>query len=391
MNYHAIRRQTFSRYLKTADQGLDAALVTSPVNVTYLTGFTGDASYLLVTPKVSVLISDPRFEVQIREECTDVGRAGELELHIRPHNRLIEEAAAEVIAKLGAKNVMVEGTRLSLSELETIQSYSPKTTFVPKSGIIETLRSVKDMGEIACIREAVKAAERAYRMFVATLAPTDTEKEMVDALDGFIRRAGARGSAFSTIVGVGERGALPHAPPTNRRLEEASKLLIDWGADMVYKSDITRVIRSPFVTTPTRKNKQERTAYSLEEVYSIVLAAQDAALAEIRPGAKCVDVDAAARRVISNAKLKNDPRLKLADCFHHGLGHGIGLEIHEAPRVRANSTDLLEPGMVITIEPGIYIPGWGGVRIEDDILVTRDGYTMLTTLPRDLPPKDWVR
>jgi len=388
MNYFALRRQTLARYLKSSDQGLEAALVTSPVNVTYLTGFTGEASYLLVTPKASVLISDSRFEVQIREECPDIGKVGELDLHIRPHTRLIEEAAGEVIGKLGAKTVMVEGTRLSLSELETIQAHSPKTTFVPKSGIIETLRAVKDMGEIDRIREAVRVAERAYKMFIATLAPTDTEKEMVDALDGYLRRAGARSSAFPTIVGVGERGALPHSPPTSRRLEEASKLLVDWGADLVYKSDITRVIRSPFVTTPTRKNKYERTAFSLDEVYSIVLAAQDAALAEIRPGAKCADVDAAARKVISTAKLKGDPKLKLGDCFHHGLGHGIGLEIHEAPRVRANSNDVLEAGMVITIEPGLYIPSWGGVRIEDDILVTRDGYTLLTTLPRDLPPKD---
>jgi Xaa-Pro aminopeptidase len=355
--------------------------------VTYLTGFTGEASYLVVTPKSSVLVSDSRFEVQIREECPEVGKAGELELHIRPHTRTVEDATAEVIGKMGLKNVSVEGSRISVAELETLKSFSSKATFIPQSGVVETLRAVKDMGEIEKIREAVRVAERAFKMFTATLAPTDTEKEMVDALDGFLRRSGARGAAFSTIVGAGERGALPHAPPTSRRLEESSKLLIDWGADMVYKSDLTRVIRSPFVTTPTRKNKFERTAYSLDEVYEIVLEAQDAALAEIRPGAKCVDVDAAARKVITNAKLKNDPKLKLGDCFHHGLGHGIGLEIHESPRVRANSDDVLEAGMVITIEPGIYIPGWGGVRIEDDILVTRDGYTMLSTLPRDLPPK----
>jgi Xaa-Pro aminopeptidase len=387
MNYFALRRQTLARYLKASDQGLEAALVTSPINVTYLTGFTGEASYLIVTPKQSVLISDSRFEAQIREECADAGRAGELELHIRPHTQVIEQSAADVIAQLGVKNVTVEGTRIAVSELETIKQFASKATFVPQSGVVETLRSVKDMGEVEKIREAVRVAERAYKMFTATLAPTDTEKEMVDALDGYLRRAGARGAAFPTIVGVGERGALPHAPPTSRRLEESSKLLIDWGADLVYKSDITRVIRSPFITTPTRKNKQERTAYSLDEVYEIVLAAQDAAFAEIRPGAKCSDVDAAARRVISNAKLKNDPKLKLADCFHHGLGHGIGLEIHEAPRVRANSNDVLEAGMVITIEPGIYLPGWGGVRLEDDVLVTRDGYTLLTSLPRDLPPK----
>lgn len=387
MNYYALRRQALIRHLKAPGSGLEAAVITSPVNVTYLTGFTGEASYLVVTPKNSVLVSDSRFEVQIREECPEIGKAGDLDLHIRPHTRTVEDATAEVLGKLNVKSASVEGTRISVSELETLKSFAPKVEFVPESGVIEAHRAVKDMGEIEKIREAVRVAERAYKMFIATLSPTDTEKEMVDALDGYLRRSGARGAAFNTIVGAGERGALPHAPPTNRRLEESSKLLIDWGADMVYKSDLTRVIRSPFTTTPTRKNKQERTACSLEEVYDIVLRAQDAAFAEIRPGAKCVDVDAAARNVIGNAKLKSEPKIKLADCFHHGLGHGIGLEIHEAPRVRANSTDVLEPGMVITIEPGIYIPGWGGVRIEDDVLVTRDGYTLLSTLPRHLPPK----
>jgi Xaa-Pro aminopeptidase len=387
MNYFALRRQTLARTLKSSDKGLDAALVTSPVNVTYLTGFTGEASFLIVTPKTSVLVSDYRFSEQIREECPDIGKVGELELHVRPHNRTVEDATADVIGKMGLKNVSVEGSRISVSELQTLQSYATKTTFVPQTDVVESQRAIKDMGEIERIREAVAVAERAFRMFIATLAPTDTEKEMVDALDGYLRRSGARGAAFSTIVGAGERAALPHAPPTGRRLEECSKLLVDWGADLVYKSDITRVIRSPFVTTPTRKNKQERTAYSLEEVYEIVLAAQNAALAQIRPGVKCSDVDGAARSLIANSKLKSDSKLKLGDCFHHGLGHGIGLEIHEAPRVRANSDDVLEAGMVITVEPGIYIPGWGGVRIEDDVLVTRDGCTLLTTLPRDLPTR----
>jgi Xaa-Pro aminopeptidase len=250
--------------------------------------------------------------------------------------------------------------------------------------LVETLRTVKDMGEVEKIREAVRVAERAYRMFIATLRPADTEKDMVDALDGYLRRAGARCAAFPTIIGAGERGALPHAPPTNRRLEETSKLLIDWGADLIYKSDLTRTIRSPFVTTPTRRNKFERVGYSLEEIHQVVKDAQAAALAEIRPGAKARDVDAAARKVIASSKLRSDPSLKLSECFTHGLGHGIGLEIHEKPSLRPNTDDVLEAGMVVTLEPGIYIPGWGGVRIEDDVLVTRDGHTVLTTLSKDL-------
>ena len=385
MNYFALRRQALIKNLKKQDAGLDAALITCPVNVTYLTGFTSDASYVIVTAKTSILISDQRFEVQIAEECLEIGKGTDLELHIRPHNKTTSDAAADIITKLGVKSVAVEGNRLSVADLDWIKSMSPKATFVPLMNMVESLRTVKDMGEVTKIREAIRIAERAFKMFTATIRPADTEKDMVDALDGFLRRAGARCAAFPTIVGVGERGALPHAPPSNRQLEEASKVLIDWGADLVYKSDMTRTMRSPFSTIPTRKNKFERVGYSFEEIYTIVLAAQNAAFAEIRPGAKAKDVDNAARKVIASSRLKNDPKLKLGDHFTHGLGHGIGLEIHEAPRVRANSEDVLEAGMVITIEPGIYIPGWGGVRIEDDVLVTRDGYTMLTTLSRDLP------
>ena len=386
MNYFALRRQALIRNLSKDTEGPEAAVITCPVNVTYLTGFTGDSSNVIVTPKTAILVSDLRYDVQIKEECEDVGKNGELELHIRPHNKTTGEATAEVLAKLGVKSVAVEANRLPIGALEGFRSLVPKATFVPQDELVETLRTVKDMGEVERIREAVRIAERAYKMFLATLRDTDTEKEMVDSLDGYLRWAGARGSAFPPIVSVGERGALPHAPPSSRQLEEGTKLLVDWGADLLYKSDITRTIRSPFRTTPTRKNKFERVGYSFEEIHQIVLNAQNAAIAEIRPGAKAKDIDAAARKVISSAKLKNEPSTKLGEHFTHGLGHGIGLEIHENPRIRANSEDVLEAGMVITIEPGIYLPGWGGVRIEDDILVTRDGCTMLTTLPRDLSP-----
>lgn len=386
MNDLALRRQALLRNLKQPKDGPDAVLVTSAVNVTYLTGFTGEASYFVTTPKASVLVTDPRFEAQAKEECPEVGTGKEPDLHVRPHNRTTLEAAVEVLTKAGARAVAVEANRLTVAEFEALRQLAPKLEFVPRTDLVETLRAVKDQGEVERIREAVKVAERAYRMFVATLRETDTEKEMADTLDGYIRRAGARGSSFPPIVAVGERGALPHAVPTDRVLGDASKLLIDFGADLVYKSDITRTIRSPFTPAPTRRTKAERVGYDFEEVYQIVLAAQTAARAAIRPGVPAKEVDAAARKVITGAKLKGHPAVKLGDHFTHGLGHGIGLEIHEAPRVRANSEDVLEAGMVITIEPGVYIPGWGGVRIEDDVLVTRDGHVLLTSLPRELPP-----
>jgi Xaa-Pro aminopeptidase len=271
-----------------------------------------------------------------------------------------------------------------LGELEQLKALAPKINFVPLSGVIEAQRVIKDPSEVQKIEDSVRVAERAFRMFIATLREADTEKDMVDALENYIRRAGARGSSFPPIVAVGERGALPHAPPTNRQLGEGSKILVDWGADLLYKSDLTRTLRSPFGTAPSRRNKMERVGYDFEEIYQVVLNAQNAALAMIRPGVKAKDVDAAARKAIATAKIHRAPEGNLADYFTHGLGHGIGLEVHEAPKIRANSEDVLESGMVITIEPAIYIPGWGGVRIEDDVLVTHDGYRLLSTLPREI-------
>jgi Xaa-Pro aminopeptidase len=403
MNYLLQRRHTLAQTLKK--NSLDAFLVTAPVNVTYLTGFTGDASFYVALPRHGVLVSDTRFEEQIKEECFGIeegkeaehptayprtlkpkagGKDDGLEAYIRSHNKTTYEAAAEVLAKAGAKAVGVEGNRLTLGELESLQELAPKATFVPVGGVIEAQRVVKDPSEVAKLREAVQVAERAFRMFIATLREADTEKDMVDALEGYVRRAGGRCTAFPPIVAVGERGALPHAPPTAKPLGDGSKVLIDWGVDLLYKSDMTRTLRSPFGTAPTRRNKYERVGIDFNELYRIVLEAQNAALAAIRPGVKAKEVDAVARKALATAKLDRIPKdLKLADHFTHGLGHGIGLEVHEAPRIRANSEDVLESGMVVTIEPGVYIPGWGGLRIEDDVLVTHHGATLLTSLSRE--------
>ena len=374
MNYIAQRQEFLARNKR---DGIDAVLVTTPVNVTYLTRFTGDASFYVSAPKNNVLVSDSRFEEQIKEEVRDI------DVHIRPHDETTYEAAVAVLTASGAKAVAVEGNRITFEELETLRALGPKLTFVPRSNMVESQRVVKDPSEVENIREAVRVAERAFKMFVATIREADTEKDMSDALEAYVRRAGGRGTPFTPIVAVGERGALPHAPPTDRRLGDGSKVLVDWGADMLYKCDITRTLRSPFGTAPSRKNKHERVGFEFEHLYQVVLDAQNAAIAAIRHGVKAKDVDAAARKVIANAKIKGED-IKLADYFTHGLGHGIGLEIHESPRVRANSEDVLEHGMVITVEPGIYIPGWGGIRIEDDVLVKPDGAVLLTTLPREI-------
>jgi Xaa-Pro aminopeptidase len=372
MNYFAQRRANLARDLKT--DSVDAYLITNETNVRYLTGFTGDSSYLLLSAKNGILVSDTRFEQQIREECPG------LEAAIRGHNKTTPELAIELIGKMNAKIIGVEGEHTTIAMLEHLQQKAPKVVFQNTTTRTEALRAIKDASEIEQIRAAIAVAEKAFRMFVAMVRPNDTEKEMADALDGFIRRAGGIASSFPAIVAVGERGGLPHAPPTQRRLCDGSKLLVDWGADLGYKSDITRCFRNPFSSDVSRKSKFERTGHKFEKVYSTVLAAHMAAVSELRPGAHVKTVDAAARKVIGDAGY--------GDFFTHGLGHGLGLEVHEAPRIRGNSEDVLQEGMVVTIEPGIYLGAdsggdWGGIRIEDDYLIAKDGAIRLTTLPHD--------
>lgn len=372
MNYLTTRRNTLLKDVKA--DGPDTFLITSATNVEYLTGFTGTSGTLVLNGKNAILVSDSRYEEQIKEECPG------LDVHIRPHTKTLAEATAEVLAKAGAKAVGVEADHMTLAALDTLKEKAGKQSFVGLNRKVETLRAIKDPSEIEAIRTAVGVAERAFKMFLAMIRANDSEKDLADAMEGYLRRAGARCSAFPTIVAVGERGALPHARPTDRPVGDGSKLLIDWGADLGYRSDITRTLRSPFPAAPIRKTKQERVGHNFEQVYAAVKAAQDAAVAELRAGVKAKDVDAAARKALAKHSTKG---VDLADHFTHGLGHGIGLDTHELPNIRHNTEEVLAAGNVVTIEPGVYLPGWGGVRLEDDFLITKDGAIRLTTLPHD--------
>ncbi|MCU0703073.1 MAG: Xaa-Pro peptidase family protein [Fimbriiglobus sp.] len=372
MDYYVSRRVNLLRDCK--GDGVDGLLITHPTNVRYLTGFTGSSGAVVLSSKLTILISDARYEEQIKEECKGV------DAHIRPHTKTLPDAMAEVLAKSGLKNVGVEADHLSVSGLAGLQEKAAKLTFAPLSGKVEHLRVVKDPSELEQIKTAISVAERAFRMFVALMKETDTEKDLADAMEMYIRRAGGMRSSFAPIVATGERSALPHAVPTSRTVGESSKVLVDWGADVGYKSDLTRTLKSPFPTPPLRKTKDERTAYNFDAVYEAVRQAHEAAVKELRAGAQVKDIDAAARKALT----KHSPRgVDLNDHFTHGLGHGIGLETHEAPQIRQNSETVLEVGSVVTIEPGVYLPGWGGVRIEDDYQITKDGAIRLTTLPHD--------
>jgi Xaa-Pro aminopeptidase len=345
-------------------EGLEAALITNPLNVTYLTGFSGEASYLVISPRKTLLVSDGRFTEQLREECPG------LETVIRPPSKSVAEAAAEMLDKLGLRSVGVESGHLTVAEFHNLGNLAKTVSWKPEAGRVEQLRQVKDGWEIEQIRAAIRIAEKAFAMFRAMLQEEDTEKALVDAMEMYVRRAGGKGTSFPTIVAGGERAALPHAPPTSRKLAGEKLVLVDWGASgPFYKSDLTRVL------LPHNNAAFLEHGSKLNEVYEVVLRAQARAMAMLRPGVKASDVDGAARQVIVGAGY--------GDYFTHSIGHGFGLQIHEAPLMKPGADLVLEKGMVVTVEPGIYLPGWGGIRIEDDVLVTEDGHEVLTTLTRD--------
>jgi Xaa-Pro aminopeptidase len=339
-------------------EGIEALLVTSTTNVTYLTGFTGDDSYLLVTGGDAVLLSDFRFIQQLEEECPG------LDVSIRRLGTEMHEAAAEAIRACKAHRVGVEAASITLQLFLHLTEALETVEFVATKHLVERLREIKDRDEIAAIREAVAIAQRAFAVVRASLRPEQTEKEIANELEYQVRRFGGSRCSFTPIVGVGPRGALPHAVLSDQRIGDSDFVLIDWGArESLYVSDLTRIL----VTG--------RIPPKLETIYNIVLRAQQAAVAAIRPGAIMQEVDATARKVIEDAGYGKR--------FGHSLGHGIGLQVHELPRLAAKQQRPLKAGMVVTVEPGIYLPGWGGVRIEDDVLVTRAGHEVLSSVARD--------
>jgi Xaa-Pro aminopeptidase len=361
------RRERLVRQLR--DAAVEAFLITQPINVSYLTGFTGEASYLIITEQKRLLVSDGRFTAQLAEECPGLATV------IRPPQQSLPDATAQVLNRLGVRNVEFESGHVTVAEAQIFADQAKTIAWKPGTGRVEALRKIKDAGEIEQIKSAIRMAEKAFAMFRASLRPDNTEKDLADALENYLRRAGAKCGSFPNIVAGGARAALPHAPPTEQRIQEAAVLLVDWGASgpFFYKSDLTRVLL-------THNNSPVPNAYGgvdakTQAVYDVVLRAQRAALEAVRPGVAAQTVDAAARAVIADAGL--------GDYFTHSIGHGLGMQVHEAPLMKPGSEILLEAGMVVTIEPGIYLPGEFGIRIEDDVLVTPDGAVVLSSLPRD--------
>jgi len=349
------RRDKLLRSLSKAR--VDALLVTNFTNVTYLTGFTGDDSYLLLDDRGATLLSDPRYTTQIEEECPG------LAMRIRPPGTGIQDLVVQTLSGATGKRLGVEADSMTVGLRDSLAGKLSAFALTPISGAVEELRLLKDADEVELIREAARYAERAFGVVRAAVRGSTTERDLATELEYQLRLFGAVGCSFPSIVAVGHRAALPHARPTGQRLDAADFVLIDWGAaGQLYKSDLTRVLVTGKISP------------KLERIYRVVLTAQEAAIEAIRPGVAAQDVDAVARKIISEAGFGRQ--------FGHGLGHGLGLEVHEGPRLAVNSSVTLKPGMVVTVEPGIYLPGWGGVRIEDDVLVTRTGHEVLTKLPK---------
>ena len=345
-------------------QELGGLLVTKLANVRYLTGFTGSAAMLLVTADDSLFVTDGRYTEQSREQLDAAGVSGggvRIEIGL---------TAASQHAALAA--IVAPGTRLGLEEhsVTWAEQRGFVTTFegvelVPAGTLVEDLRRVKDLGEIDRIRRACAIADDAFQSLFPRLTDGITEKQFALELEFAMRERGASGNSFDPIIASGPNGAKPHARPSDRVIGRNELVVCDFGCIVEgYCSDMTRTVSLGDPGPEAR------------HLYEVVLASQQAGRALVAAEVSCADIDRASRDVIAEAGW--------ADAFSHSTGHGVGLEIHEAPRVAATGRDTLVVGDVVTVEPGVYLPGVGGVRIEDTVVVAASGCEPLTLTPKDL-------
>lgn len=335
---------------------VDAALITSGANLRYLTGFTGSNGTLLLTDKKAFFYTDPRYTEQA---------AAETGMPVKTVRGPLLKAASKDLQRIKPKRLGFEDQRLSVAQMSALQAELPLgCQLAGLAEAVDHLRMIKSEDEIAAIRASVFTCSRAFEAALKVVKPTLTEAALANELDYQMRRFGAEGSSFETIVAAGPRTALPHARPTRDRLGH-QLVLIDMGASQEgYASDMTRMLH---LGAPGKQALR---------MHRAVLEAQLAAIDAVAPGATAARVDRAARQVLKKHGMDKE--------FVHSTGHGLGLEIHEAPRLGKSDRTVLKPGMVITIEPGVYFEGTGGVRIEDTVLVTEKGCEILTPTSKEL-------
>jgi Xaa-Pro aminopeptidase len=340
---------------------VDALLVTFLPNVRYLTGFTGSAGMALVTRDTTVFTSDGRYRTQAHEQLDAAGVVAEVEIGAT----MAEQRAALARALDPGARVGLEAATVTWAQQREFATALNGHELVATEGVVEQLRRVKETGEIARIRAACAIADDALAALLPRLADGPSERDFALELEMEMRRRGASGNSFDPIVASGPNGAKPHARPTDRRVERGELVVIDFGCIVDgYCSDMTRTVSVGDPGPDARR------------VWDTVRASQAAGRDAVAEGVECAAVDKACRDVIDEAGW--------GDAFVHGTGHGVGLEIHEAPRVASTARDTLEAGSVVTVEPGVYLPGVGGVRIEDTVVVTPGGADPLTEFPKDL-------
>jgi len=343
---------------------VDALVVTNLVNVRYLSGFTGSAAELSVGPSHALLATDGRYRTQAQEQLASSGVDDRVELFVGKLSSQREELRA-TLEREGATRVGLEANHVSWASKRRTRELLPFATLVPTEGLVEGLRETKDQGELDRIAMAARIADDALAEVLAMLGEGRSEREVALALDSAMRRLGAEDKAFDTIVGSGPNSAKPHARPTDRPISAGDYVVVDFGATYEgYRSDMTRT----FCVGADSEGE-------LERVFEVVKEAQAAGVRAVKAHVRAADVDKASRDVVSDAGW--------ASAFEHGTGHGVGLDIHEAPSVAEGSTSVLEAGFVVTVEPGIYLPGVGGVRIEDTVVVTAEGCRPLTAFTKD--------
>jgi Xaa-Pro aminopeptidase len=342
---------------------VDALLVTNLKNVRYLTGFTGSAGMLLVQPDSLLFASDGRYGTQAAQQLGAAGIEAEFEIGLPSVQRDAVAAAAKGCGRVGLEAASVTWAQQRAMAGEW---FAGASEVVPTIGVIERLRLVKDEGEVARIQAAAAVADAALLAVLPMLHEGPTEADFAIALDSEMRRQGAAGTSFETIVASGPNGAKPHHRPTRRVVQKGELVVLDFGALVDgYCSDTTRTV-----------SVGEPAEAAYRRMFDVVREAQQAGVDAVRAGVAAKGVDQACRDVIGAAGW--------GDRFVHGTGHGVGLDIHEAPAVASTSADTLAAGHVVTVEPGVYLPEQGGVRIEDTVLVTTAGCRALTSLPKEL-------
>ncbi len=357
------KRQQQLRH-KLVDLGVDGMLVTDITNVRYLSGFTGSAGVLLLLPDNQHFISDGRYYEQARRQV-----AG-FQIHIdagdtdRKGKGLFGFVSTRGLLE-GIHQLALEADQLTLSRFNDLRELFPHIEWVETSGLVAELAVVKDEGELAALREAVRITDKVFEDLLNDIRQGVTEREVSARIAYLIKHCGGEGESFDTLVASGWRAALPHAQPSEKTLDPGDFVVLDFGARYDgYYADMTRTV---CITEPTDRH---------HDIYNVVLEAQRRGVAATKPRVTAAQVDAVCRDYIAGKGY--------GEYFTHSTGHGLGLEIHTAPRLASDSHYVLKENMVVTVEPGIYIPDWGGVRIEDDVLISTDGGVPLNRSTRDL-------